>query len=270
MFKIGDFSNLTRVSIRMLRYYDEMGLFKPGKVDDFTGYRYYSASQIPMLNFIVSLRNMGFNVADIMDVIKTKSDKDMETMLKAKKEEIQNSIRAEQEKIIKIDSAISNLKKERVNMDYNVVLKSVPSYKVISLRDNISCYEDEGMLWRRLVEYVQKKNISWHGNAFAIYHDEGYKEGQVDVEVVMSVDKLCENEDGFIFKETEPLSMCASVLVIGDYSNITPAYNYLGKWIEENRYTICGNARQYTIKGHWNENNTDNYLSEIQIPVKKL
>lgn len=64
MFKIGDFSKLTMVSIRMLRYYDEMELFKPAEIDTFTGYRYYSAKQITTLNLVVSLRNMGFNVSD--------------------------------------------------------------------------------------------------------------------------------------------------------------------------------------------------------------
>lgn len=74
MFKIGDFSKLTRVSVRMLRYYDEVGLFKPAKIDDFTGYRYYSAKQISDINLIVSLRDMSFNVADIAMLMKEKSE----------------------------------------------------------------------------------------------------------------------------------------------------------------------------------------------------
>lgn len=270
MFKIGDFSNLTRVSVRMLRYYDEAGLFKPERIDDFTGYRYYSASQIPLLNFIVSLRDMGFNVADIIYAVKTNSDMDMKAILETKKKEIQNNIMLEQEKVNKINSAIYNLKKERVDMSYNVILKSVPAYKVISLRGSIPSYKDEGILWRKLAQYAAGKNVKCSNVAFAIYHDEGSKDGEVDVEVVIGVDKLLESEDGFVFKETKPLDMAASVLVTGDYSNITPAYNYLGKWIEENGYTICESPRQLTIKGHWNEKNVDNYLTEIQIPVKKI
>lgn len=46
MLKIGDFSGLSRVSIRMLRYYDEVGLLKPDKINDFTGYRYYNEEQL--------------------------------------------------------------------------------------------------------------------------------------------------------------------------------------------------------------------------------
>jgi DNA-binding transcriptional MerR regulator len=269
MFKIGDFSKLTRVSVRMLRYYGEVGLFKPAEIDDFTGYRYYSAKQISEINLIVSLRDMGFNVADIAVIVKEKSEEKLESILKIKGEEIKSNIEFEKIRLEKINSAIKDMKKERVNMSYNVTLKSVPSYKVISLRDTIPAYDKEGMLWGRLCEYLVRKNIPCNYLAFAIYHDEGYKEGEVNVEVVMGVDKLMKDEEEFIFNETEEMELAASILVPGDYSNISPAYNFLGNWIEENGYSMIGNPRQVSIKGPWNEKNTEDYLSEIQIPIKR-
>jgi len=65
MFKIGEFSKLTQVSIRMLRYYDETGLLTPAATDRFTNYRLYAAEQIPTLNKIIFLRDLGFNVSEI-------------------------------------------------------------------------------------------------------------------------------------------------------------------------------------------------------------
>lgn len=270
MFKIGDFSKLTMVSVRMLRYYDEMGLFKPAQIDDFTGYRYYSAKQINTLNLIVALRNMGFNVADIALAVNEQSDEALTKLLMQKRNQVEANIESEKEKLKKINTAINDFKKERVNMNYNVTIKSIPLYKVISLRDTIPAYNAEGMLWERISKYTREKNIHIGDIFYATYHDEGYKEGPVDVEVVMSVDKLSADVDGFTFKEAEPIKQAACILVPGDYSNLTSAYNFLGKWIEENNYSICGNARQVTIKGPWNENNPNDYLSEIQIPVKQL
>lgn len=269
MFKIGDFSKLTKVSVRMLRYYDEAGLFKPAKIDDFTGYRYYSAKQIPQINLIVSLRDMGFNIADIAVIIKENSNEKLEEILKAKSEEIKNNIRAEEIRLKKINSAIKDMKKERINMSYNVTLKSLPSYKVISLRDVIPAYEAEIMLWGRLREYVTKNNIPCNNVAYTTHHDEGYKEGEVDVEIVMGVDELMKDGDGFIFKETEAVEEAVSILVPGDYSNLATAYNFLANWIEENGYSMSGIPRQVAMKGPWNEKNTEDYLTEIQIPVKK-
>jgi DNA-binding transcriptional MerR regulator len=256
MFKIGDFSKLTLVSIRMLRYYDEVGLFKPAEIDSFTGYRYYSAKQISTLNLIVSLRDMGFNVSDIAIALKEQSDDNLKVLLKQKEVEIE------------INNAIKNLKKERINMNYNVSIKSVPSYKIISLRDTIPAYNAEGMLWDRLGRYMEEKRISCSNICYATYHDEGYTEGPVDVEVVMEIQKLLTDADGFTFKESEPIEKAASILVPGEYENIASAYNFLGKWIEENGYAIAGATRQLPIKGPWNETNSKDYLTEIQMPVR--
>ncbi|OOM75366.1 multidrug-efflux transporter 1 regulator [Clostridium puniceum] len=268
MFKIGDFSKLTLVSIRMLRYYDEVGLFKPAEIDTFTGYRYYSAKQISTLNLIVSLRDIGFNVSDIAIAINEQSDEKLKDLLKQKEDEVKINIKAEEKKLRKINYAIKNLKKERINMNYNVTLKSVPSYKIISLRDNIPAYDAEGMLWERLGKYMEEKKIPCNNLCYATYHDEGYIEGPVDVEVVMGVEKLLDDADSFTFKESEPIEKAASILVPGEYVALASAYNFLGKWIEENGYTIIGTARQMPIKGPWNEKKSKDYLTEIQIPVK--
>ena len=270
MFKIGDFSKLARVSIRMLRYYDEVGLFNPAKVDDFTGYRYYSAKQITKLNLIVSLRDMGFNIAEISVAVNEESDNRLKEMLSQKRDEAESKIILEQEKLKKINSAIKNLKKERVNMSYNVTLKTVPSYNVVSLRDTIPAHDKEGLLWERLSKYIEKRSIQCGNVYYATYHEEGYKEDEVDVEVVMDVEELLESDGDFVFKQSEPIKQAVSILVPGDYSNLLPAYNFLGNWIEENGYIIVGKTRQLPIKGPWNEKNTSNYLSEVQIPVEKL
>ena len=69
MFKIGDFSKISQVSMRMLRHYDEIGLLKPAHVDPFTGYRSYSADQLPRLNRILALRDLGLSLEEIGRVL---------------------------------------------------------------------------------------------------------------------------------------------------------------------------------------------------------
>ena len=65
MIKIGDFARLSQVSVVTLRYYDEVELLKPVKVDAFTGYRFYSADQLPRLNRILALKDLGFSLEQI-------------------------------------------------------------------------------------------------------------------------------------------------------------------------------------------------------------
>ena len=76
MLKIGDFSKLSRVSIRMLRHYDDIGLLKPAQIDEFTGYRYYHEEQLFVIGRITALKDMGFALADIVKMLAVYEDKD--------------------------------------------------------------------------------------------------------------------------------------------------------------------------------------------------
>ena len=98
MFKIGEFSKLTQVSVRMLRYYEKAGLLKPAEIDHFTGYRYYTASQIPFLNKIVYLRDSGFTVAEIASALDNWREDILLTKLEEKKQEIRANIEAEKKR----------------------------------------------------------------------------------------------------------------------------------------------------------------------------
>src|SRR5215207_4170964 len=69
MIKIGEFSKLVQVPVATLRYYDQVGLLKPVEVDRFTGYRYYSASQLPRLHRILALKGLGFSLEQIGAVL---------------------------------------------------------------------------------------------------------------------------------------------------------------------------------------------------------
>lgn len=86
MFRIGEFSRITRVTIDTLRHYDALGLLKPAKVDPFTGYRYYSARQLASLHRILALKEVGFSLEEIARVLhpaEKLSNAELRGMLKA-------------------------------------------------------------------------------------------------------------------------------------------------------------------------------------------
>ncbi|WP_105614564.1 MerR family transcriptional regulator [Vallitalea okinawensis] len=269
MFKIGEFSNFTKVSTRMLRYYDQVGLFKPIKIDNFSGYRYYSASQMTELAKIITLRDAGFNIAEISRLIKMENEQDVLDELKRKQLEIQENINNEKMKMWNIDKIISNFGKEMLIMNYEVILKEIPACKVVSTRSQVKDYSKEIDLWAALGEFAQNNLLQPDGAPFAIYHDDEYKEKNVDIEVAMPVAGLQENKGNFVFREVPSVSCMATVLYKGRYENIDGAFHFLANWIEENGYKPCGKVRQVSIKGEWNEPNPDNYLVEIQMPVQK-
>ena len=107
MLRIGDFSKLSRISIRMLRHYDECGLLKPEKVDRFTGYRYYSESQLPLAGRIQMLKNLGFKISAAGEILdKYENAEEMEQFLTIKKRELEGQEQILRQRIRHLDSTI--------------------------------------------------------------------------------------------------------------------------------------------------------------------
>ena len=271
MFKIGEFSKLTQVSIRMLRYYDEAGLLKPAEIDKWTGYRMYSVEQIPILNRIIYLRDSGFNVSEIAAALEKKDDSRLLKQLNAKYAEIEKAIQDEQEKLRKIEFAQKEILGQKDEMHYNIIIKEVPSYRVLSLRRVIPNYYSEGDLWKELSEFAKAKRILISSNTFSIYHDAEYKESSVDVELCAPVKTQGESTGGFVYRDTEPMPFMACTMVYGDFCNIAGAYMAFANWLQINsQFEMCGNTRQIVHRGPWNENRPDKYLTELQIPLKTV
>lgn len=271
MFKIGEFSKLTQVSIRMLRYYDETGLLKPAEIDKFTNYRLYSTDQIPLLNKILFLRDLGFNVSEIALALSQWSDNFIADLLDNKRLEIENIIKTEQDKLSRIELAKRDIQQEKITMHYNVSIKSIPSYQVFSLRRVVPDYYAEGLLWKEMSAFADKNNIPVSNNTFTIYHDTDYKEKDVDIEICAPVARMGENIGGFTYRNIEPVPIMACTMVYGPFENIAGAYLAFAGWLQEHsQYKMTGQSRQIVHRGPWNEETPDKYLTEIQIPLRKI
>lgn len=270
MFRIGEFSKLTQVSVRMLRYYDETGLLRPAEIDSWTGYRMYSVEQIPTLNKIIYLRDSGFNVAEIAVALNGENDTLIIEQLDKKYEDIKHNIHTEQEKLKKIELAKNELLNGKNEIHYNISIKSVPGYQVLSLRKVIPDYYSEGKLWNELSEFAKQHRVELLSDTFSIYHDEDYREENVDVELCVVVSKAGKDIEPFKFRRTEPVPIMACTMVYGNFSNIAAAYLTFAKWLQNNsQYKMKGENRQIVHRGPWNEENPQKYLTEIQIPLEK-
>lgn len=269
MFRIGEFANFIKIPIKTLRYYDEIGIFKPLKVDDDTGYRYYSASQLPLINRILSLKDIGFSLTQISYIISSRlSAGELIGMLNLKDMELDESIKAAGDKKRKVNSLIKLLNEEDSVMKYDVIIKQVPPVMGACLRDRVKDYGDQGHLWEELVGHISRNNSKVLPGCMVIFYDPGYKESQVDLEIVEMVSNPVPNTDRIRYREIEGATM-ASVIHKGSYNTLSQAYDALLKWVEENGYTPCGPNRELYIEGEWSVASPDDYITEIQLPVKK-
>ncbi len=271
MFKIGEFSKLVRVSPRMLRHYEKCNLFYPATIDKFTGYRQYSASQIPLLTNIVMLRDMGFSIDEISDILPYFDDKVyMNRILCSKAASVKANIEAEQKKYNKLIEMSDTMRKERNIMVYEVKLQELPPVKVLSLRGIIPHYRDEGMLWEKLSKFISENEVKCHIDGYSTYFDEEYKESDPDVEIAIPVDELGTNQGEFIYKEYDKIPLAATVRFSGPFDGgYDAASEKLASWMEQNGYVFAGNLRGHVIISPDEEPNPEKWMTELQVPVVK-
>ena len=183
MLKIGEFSKLSRVSVRMLRHYDEIGLLKPAEIDRFTDYRYYREDQLPIAGRIAALRDMGFSLADIVRILEVYDDREkMEQFFSARQKDLEALSQDTAYKLTLLDAARKRLRKEE-NMSYNVTLKTIPERYAATIRMTIPRYEDEGMIWGKLAEETCRMNLVEDDPCLCAvtYLDGEYKEENVEM-----------------------------------------------------------------------------------------
>src|SRR5215212_5098789 len=141
MFTVGEFSQVAQVSKRLLRYYDEIGLLKPMHTDQFTGYRYYSAEQLPQLNRILTLKDLGLSLEQIQDILNNKVSADeIQGMLLLKKAEIEQQLLGDMQRIRNIETRLRSIRNAETHHMPDVIVKQVAAQSVLSVRTMIKTF----------------------------------------------------------------------------------------------------------------------------------
>ncbi|WMI80008.1 MerR family transcriptional regulator [Anaerotignum sp. MB30-C6] len=271
MLKIGDFSKLSRISIRMLRYYDERGLLMPNTIDDFTGYRYYTEDQLQIASRIVALKDMGFALSVIAEILKSYDNpQSLAKFLAVKQAEVQAEVEETSRRLRLLETAIKRLRKDDTAMNYNVNLKTLPQRYVASVRKVLPAYDQESLLWNIMMTETAPLKMQFAENSYsmAIFHDEGHKERDLDVEIQGSVKGNYENTENVVFK-TVPAIEIASATYNGSYDQITAVNQAVANWMRDNGYQINGAMFCIYHVSPAQAQNPDEFVTEVCYPVKK-
>lgn len=283
MFKIGEFSKLSRVPVKTLRYYDEIGLLKAAEVDRFTSYRSYSADQLPRLNRILALKELGLSLAQIAHLPDGDlSPEQIRGMLRLKQAQIQQQVQEEQAQLARVEWRLRQIEKEGTMPDYEVVLKEIDSQTAVGIRDTIPTYSSQGPLWAELCAYLAQHKVKAAGPSLSLYYDTEYRERDVDVEILTPVSTPLPESDRVKVREL-PGGLMACVVHQGAYDTLGEAYIQMLAWVQAHGYRIVGPNRDVYLRCPDNDY-TDSltsgykdylaetpaaYVTEIQIPVAK-
>lgn len=268
LFTIGEFSRLTRISVRMLRHYDDRGLLPPVSVDTFTGYRFYAPEQLSTAARICALRDAGFPVVEIARLVPALDQPTvMRQALGAQRDRLLADAQDVRRRIERVDHLITTLKETVMSID--VRRTTVPAMSVATLRDTLPTYADEGLLWQRLGPALGAAGAvpAPGGVAGATFHDEGFQEQDVDVEIWVEVASPFTDTNGLRFVEA-PARDVVTATFTGAYDQVSEVTATLGAWIAEQDLDLAGPMFDIYRVGPGTEPDPTRWVTEVCQPVR--
>ena len=261
MYKIGEFSKLAKTTVKTLRYYEKQQLLMPSFVDD-NGYRYYQTADLMQLAHVVSLRQVGFSIGEIKEIM---SGNNFELSLIEKRKQLENDLTEYKLKISKINYLLGDKK-----MNYEVVVKELPECIV---------YYKEGVLedFSKATEFILSSGEECLKTnpdikcvepdyCFSEYLDGEFKEKHIRYRYSQAVTKMGTPNETIGFKKLQAVK-AVCIYHKGAYDSLGEAYGFIMKYIEENGLSVAAPPRERYIDGIWNKENPEDWLTEIQVPV---
>lgn len=264
LYKIGMFAQMNHITIKTLRFYEEQGLLFPAFVDGENGYRYYTMDQMPVLHRITALKQAGFTLEDIR---RLNNISDPAGFLAKKKEEILSKISDLTMQLAMIDGYMAD---SNAFLDAPVLIKTIPAVLAATMQKRIETYDALFGMMPVMGAEMERLDVTCAlpEYCFTHYLEAGYKDEQILVETCQAVTERKEDTSLVKFKEF-PEIQAACIYHKGSYNDFPRTYAAILKYIEENEYEISGNIREKYIDGVWNKETEEDWLSEIQIPVRR-
>lgn len=276
MLKIGDFSKLARVTVKTLRHYEQMGLLRPAWIDRFSGYRYYALQQLPRLNRILALKDLGFSLDEIAHLLdRDLSAAQLRAMLEEKQAELELRVRSEQRRLEMVAVRLSEIEAEGKTSLPDAALKSSPALHVASQQTLALSTElvpdQSNRLYHAIIEWLQQAHLRPSGEWLALHEKPEYDEYAVPIETAVVLDP----------RNPEPCSLPAGTVRLGWLpavpelacavipsrpGELMNAYVGLYGWVEANGYLVNGPVREVYLQEP-GENSAA--MVELQFPVER-
>lgn len=275
MFRIGEFSRIARVSGRLLRYYDSIGLLSPRRIDPDTGYRYYTADQLGQLNRILALKDLGLSLDQVARMVRDEiSPDEIRGMLMLKKAELERSLSEEAARLRHIESRLLQIDEQGGLKDYDVIVKSAAAQPYLSLRRTFADMNEVVATLHDVVSAVRPRiSDNLRGELTVVAYSD-FDDENLDLEI------------GFVLKdeparpikipgleltmnELPAIGTLATLVRAGPAHQSHIAFGALGLWMEANGYGIDGPSREVFLELPFQRPDRQDSVMEIQFPVAK-
>ncbi|MEH6796878.1 MAG: MerR family transcriptional regulator [Rhodococcus sp. (in: high G+C Gram-positive bacteria)] len=270
MFSIGEFASIGRVSVRMLRHYDEIGLLTPARVDPFTGYRSYDGSQFEVLGRILMFKDLGFRLDEVTQIVHGQVGVDrLREMLAAKRDDVARRLDLDAARLRRIDARLSDT--EGISM-ITVDTKALPSTRIVVVSETAAGFGPQnigpviGPMYARLAQTLAGHGVAFGPSSIAMYEavDDGDGTG-ITVHAAFEVGPEVAAAEGYEVRELPPVELAVTTVHHGSMATIGETWEQFTAWIEANGYELSGICREYYLVSE--PQPQENWVTELQQPV---
>jgi DNA-binding transcriptional MerR regulator len=274
VFRIGDFSRIARVSARLLRFYDDIGLLAPEHVDPRSGYRFYTAAQLARLNRITVLKDLGFSLDQIGELLKLPLDAaELRRKLLLRRNDVERSLAQEAQRLRHIETRIAQIDAEGSLSVDDVVERAEPARRLLSLRRTVTSFAEARELIGVLREQSRALLPKGHGcQVIALAHAPQFEADQLDVEFGYAVDgvRLAEPPPGAALQlrqlpAVRRMAVCVRVGLPEDAHAVTAR---IGRFVAANGDELDGPSREVFLQPP-DPQRLHETVVEMQFPVRR-
>jgi DNA-binding transcriptional MerR regulator len=276
MFRIGDFSRIARVSGRLLRYYDSLGLLSPVRTDPATGYRYYAAEQLGRLNKILALKELGLSLEQIARLLDNAvSNEEIRGMFMLRKAELERSLGEEALRLRNVESRLRQIDEEGSVADYDVVLKSAPARPFLGYRRTYTAFDDAISALREAAQAGARGIPRRLRDSLAVVAHSDFDDESLDLEIGFCLAQpwnravRLPSQATLVASELPAVSEIATLVRSGPNYESHLGFGALGRWMQANRFEIDGPCREVFLQMPFAPPDSDHTVVEIQFPVRR-
>jgi DNA-binding transcriptional MerR regulator len=270
MFSIGDFASHGRVSVRMLRHYDAIGLLPPARVDPATGYRSYDAAQLSRLNRIVALKDLGFTLDQVGSILDDKVSVDeLRGMLRLREADLQSRLAADTARLRQVEARLRLIEEEGAMPTDDVQIKRIPAVRIAELTAVADGFEPESIgpviqpLYGQLMKALERAHVTPTGPGVAYYEDA--PDGGVVVHAGIEVSVAASDTYDFTIVDLPPIEQAATIVHPGSMDRVLASIQTLAQWIDANGYRSAGYNRELYLD--YGSGDQSGWTTELQEPV---
>lgn len=257
MYRIGEFSRLTQIPVKTLRYYDEIGLLRPARVDRLTGYRYYTAAEVERLNRVLVFRDLGFSLGEIATLVAENVPPDqIRGMLRLKRDELERTVERERERLARAAARLELIEQSGHTAAREVAVRDMGPRVVASVRDTLRSYDECEGLFDEIA-----REVGANGQRGAIWHTCAGGDGAIDCEAFVFLPYRAA-AGGRLRVHELPGHVMASLVYRGE-QEYAPAYRAMRAWLAVSRASVVGPKRELFLGA----GDDGEPVTEIQFPI---